>query len=189
MSDSKTNRKKSVRENPLVNSTDTAEEQIEYMIGLCSYGSILVAASNKGVCAIFLDNHAEHLFNELRKQFPGAELIHGNDDFEELLVKVIDYTEAPNSEFEIPLDIRGTPFQQKVWAALVEIPYGKTRTYTEIAMQIGAPDSVRAVAQACAANKLAIVIPCHRVIGLDGNLSGYRWGVQRKQRILQREET
>lgn len=188
MPESKANRNRPARENTLDDSIDTAEEQIEYMIGLCSYGSILVAATNKGICAVFLDNHPDKLYKELRQQFPDAELVHGDERFEKMLVKVIAFIENPNDCFELPLDIRGTTFQQKVWAALVDIPYGETRSYSEVAMQIGTPSAVRAVAQACAANKLAVIIPCHRVISVDGDLSGYRWGIQRKKRLLEREQ-
>lgn len=180
--------KPSQKNRPEVNSTDIAGEEIEYMMGLCHFGSILVACSQKGLCAVFLGDHPSRLLKELRKQFPKADLVGGDDEFEKLLVKVITFVEAPNKKFNIPLDIRGTAFQHRVWDALAKIPYGKTSNYTEVAMRIGAPKAVRAVAQACAANKLAVVIPCHRVLRLDGDLSGYQWGIKIKRELLEREQ-
>ncbi len=188
MSEPKTSRKKITRDTPQVDSIDSAEEQIEYMIGLCSYGSILLATSSKGVCAVFLGDHPDALFVELRQQFPEAEFIAGDDKFEQLLVEVINFVESPDKELDLALDIRGSSFQRAVWAALMEIPYGETCTYTELAMRIGSPSAVRAVAQACAANRIAVIIPCHRVVRLDGDLSGYRWGTKRKQRLLEKEQ-
>lgn len=188
MSEIKTNRKKITRETPLVDSIDSAEEQIEYMIGLCSYGSILLASSRKGICAVFLGDHPDSLFVDLRQQFPEAEFIAGDEEFEQLLVEVINYVESPDKELDLALDIRGSSFQRSVWAALMEIPYGETCTYTELALRVGSPAAVRAIAQACAANKIAVIIPCHRVVRLDGDLSGYRWGIKRKQRLLEKEK-
>ena len=189
MAGTKTNRDKLRGDTPLIDSIDSAEEQIEYMIGLCRYGSILLATSMQGICAVFLDDHPDHLFVELRQQFPEAEFIAGDEEFEKLLVEVINYIESPKDVANFTLDLRGSTFQRNVWAALVEIPYGETCTYTELALRIGAPTSIRAVAQACAANRIAIIIPCHRVIKLDGGLSGYRWGTNRKQRLLDREKS
>ncbi len=171
-----------------LNSADIAGEEIEYMMGLCHYGSILVACSLKGLCAVFLGDHPSRLLKELRRQFPKADLVGGDDEFEKLLVKVITFVEAPDKKLKIPLDIRGTAFQQRVWDALIKIPYGKTSNYKEVAMRIGAPKAIRAVAQACAANKLAVVIPCHRVLRLDGDLSGYQWGIKIKRQLLDREQ-
>ena len=127
------------------------------------------------------------LLRDLQDRFPRAELLGGDNDFEQQVAKVIGLVEAPKVGLDLPLDIRGTAFQQRVWQALRKIPAGMTASYTEIAQQIGAPRSVRAVAQACAANALAVAIPCHRVVRSDGGLSGYRWGVERKCALLERE--
>ncbi len=160
---------------------------IRFAIGECSLGSILVAASEKGVCAIFLGDDPEALVRDLQHRFRKAHLIGGDRAFEELVAKVVGFVEAPKLGLDLPLDVRGTAFQQRVWQALVEIPLGSTASYTEIAKRIGAPKSVRAVAGACGANPIAVVIPCHRVLRHDGNLSGYHWGVERKQALLDRE--
>ena len=130
---------------------------------------------------------AEALLNELRDQFPRAHLVGGDREFERIAAKVIAFVEAPRGSLELPLDIQGTAFQHRVWEALRRIPAGATASYTEIAEAIGAPKSVRAVASACAANRLAVAIPCHRVIRTGGALSGYRWGVERKRALLKRE--
>ena len=127
------------------------------------------------------------LARELQDQFPRAKLIGGDAGFEQLVAKVVGLVEAPGVGLDLPLDVRGTAFQQRVWQALREIPAGETVSYTELARRIGAPKSVRAVAQACGANRLAVAIPCHRVVRNDGALSGYRWGVERKRTLLERE--
>ena len=160
---------------------------IRFAIGECSLGSILVAASERGVCAILLGDDPDELARELQDRFPRAVLIGGDAGFEELVAKVVGLVEAPRLGLDLPLDVRGTVFQQRVWQALREIPAGKTVSYTEIAKRIGVPKSVRAVAQACSANSLAVAIPCHRVVRHDGGLSGYRWGVERKRVLLDRE--
>jgi len=160
---------------------------IRFAIGECSLGSILVAASERGVCAILLGDDPDELARELQDRFPRAVLIGGDAGFEELVAKVVGLVEAPRLGLDLPLDVRGTVFQQRVWQALREIPAGKTVSYTEIAKRIGVPKSVRAVAQACSANPLAVAIPCHRVVRNDGGLSGYRWGVERKRVLLDRE--
>lgn len=161
--------------------------EIRFAIGQCSLGAILVAQSARGVCAILLGDDPDVLARQLQDQFPHARLIGGDRKFERLVAKVVGVIEAPRLELKLPLDLRGTVFQQRVWRALGRIPAGKTATYAEIARRIGAPRAVRAVAQACAANRLAIAIPCHRVIRTDGALSGYRWGVERKRELLRRE--
>jgi AraC family transcriptional regulator of adaptative response/methylated-DNA-[protein]-cysteine methyltransferase len=161
--------------------------EIRFAIGECSLGSILVASSERGVCAISLSNDPEQLIHELQDRFPHATLIGGDEDFEQLVAKVVGFIEAPAIGLDLPLDIRGTAFQQRVWQALRQVPAGTTVSYTEIANRIGSPKAVRAVAGACAANTLAVAIPCHRVVRNDGDLSGYRWGVVRKQALLQRE--
>lgn len=164
------------------------ETDIHFAIGECSLGSILVAMSERGVCSIVMGgDDAERPVRDLQKQFPNANLIGGESGYEEMVAKVIGLVEQPGLGLDLPLDIRGTAFQQRVWKALREIPVGKTASYAEIARKIGEPKAVRGVAQACAANKLAVAIPCHRVVRSDGALSGYRWGVERKRELLDRE--
>ncbi len=164
-----------------------ANTAIRFAIGQCALGAILVAASDRGVCAIFLGDDPDALARELQDRFPRAELIGGDADFEQRVAKVVGFVENPALGLELPLDVRGTAFQQRVWQALVAIPPGETVSYSELARRIGAPKAVRAVAQACAANTLAVAIPCHRVVRNDGALAGYRWGVERKRALLERE--
>jgi AraC family transcriptional regulator of adaptative response/methylated-DNA-[protein]-cysteine methyltransferase len=164
-----------------------ANTEIRFAIGGCSLGAILVAASERGVCAILMGDEPDELARDLQDHFPRAKLIGGDTEFEQLVAKVVGFVEAPGLGLDLPLDVRGTAFQQRVWQALREIPAGKTASYAEIAKKIGSPNSVRAVAQACAANSLAVAIPCHRVVRNDGGLSGYRWGVERKRALLDRE--
>jgi AraC family transcriptional regulator of adaptative response/methylated-DNA-[protein]-cysteine methyltransferase len=161
--------------------------EIHFAIGECSLGSILVARSERGVCAIMLGDDPDRLARDLQDRFPRANLIGGDAGFESLVAKVVGLVEAPAVGLDLPLDVRGTAFQHRVWQALREIPAGETASYADIARRIGAPRSVRAVAQACAANALAVAIPCHRVVRNDGALSGYRWGVERKRALLERE--
>ncbi|HLA29111.1 MAG TPA: bifunctional DNA-binding transcriptional regulator/O6-methylguanine-DNA methyltransferase Ada [Syntrophales bacterium] len=161
--------------------------EIRFAVGECSLGSILVAASERGVCAIFLGDDPDKLTRNLQDRFPKANLVGGDADFEQLVSKVVGFVEAPRLGLDLPLDVRGTAFQQRVWQALREIPEGETASYTEIAKRIGAPKSIRAVARACAANTLAVAIPCHRVVRNDGRLLGYRWGVERKRALLDKE--
>ncbi|HTH79390.1 MAG TPA: bifunctional DNA-binding transcriptional regulator/O6-methylguanine-DNA methyltransferase Ada [Ramlibacter sp.] len=160
---------------------------IHFAVGECSLGSILVAKSERGVCAIWLGDDPDALVRELQDRFPRAQLHGGDAEFEALVARVVGAVEHPRTRLELPLDIRGTAFQRKVWQALQAISPGETASYTEIARRIGAPQSVRAVAQACAANPVALAIPCHRVVRSDGALSGYRWGVERKAALLKRE--
>lgn len=160
---------------------------IRFAVGECSLGSILVAQSGRGICAILLGDDPNLLARELQDQFPKANLIGGDADFERLVAKIVGFVEEPALGLDLPLDVRGTAFQQRVWQALRQIPAGSTASYTEVAKQIGSPNSVRAVAQACGANRLAVAIPCHRVIRHDGGLSGYRWGVERKRALLRKE--
>lgn len=164
-----------------------ANTEIRFAIGECSLGSILVAASERGVCAILMGDDPDELARDLQDRFPRANLIGGDTKFEQLVAKVVGFVEAPGLGLDLPLDVRGTAFQQRVWQALREIPAGETVSYADIANRIGSPKSVRAVAQACAANMLAVAIPCHRVVRNDGGLSGYRWGVERKRALLNRE--
>jgi AraC family transcriptional regulator of adaptative response/methylated-DNA-[protein]-cysteine methyltransferase len=161
--------------------------EIRFAIGDCSLGAILVAATARGVCAILLGDDPEALLHDLEQRFPRARLVGADAAFEQLVAQVVGLVEQPRIGTRLPLDIRGTAFQQRVWKALRRIPAGKTASYAQIASRIGAPRAVRAVAQACAANALAVAIPCHRVVRTDGKLSGYRWGVERKRTLLDRE--
>ena len=164
-----------------------ADTEIRFAIGECSLGAILVAQSGRGICAIALGDDPDALARELQDRFPQARLIGGDAAFEALVAKVVGFVEAPGVGLELPLDVRGTAFQQRVWQALRQVPLGRTVSYAELAERIGAPRAIRAVAQACAANPLAVAIPCHRVVRRDGTLSGYRWGVERKRTLLERE--
>jgi AraC family transcriptional regulator of adaptative response/methylated-DNA-[protein]-cysteine methyltransferase len=164
-----------------------ANTEIRFAIGECFLGAILVATSDRGVCAILLGDAPDALARDLQDQFPRAHLIGGDTEFEELVATVVGFVEAPGIGLDLPLDVRGTAFQQRVWQALRAIPAGDTVSYAEIANRIGSPNAVRAVAQACAANALAVAIPCHRVVRNDGGLSGYRWGVERKRALLAKE--
>ena len=164
-----------------------ARAEIRFAVGECSLGSILVARSERGVCAIFLGDDPDALTRELQDRFPRATLIGADPAFEDVVAKVVGLIEAPGTGVDLPLDVRGTAFQQRVWRALREIPAGSTASYREIARRIGAPRAVRAVAHACAVNPVAVAIPCHRVVRSDGGLAGYRWGVERKRELLERE--
>jgi len=160
---------------------------IRFAVGQCSLGAILVAQSQRGICAILLGDDPDYLVRDLQDQFPRAELIGCDREFEQLIAQVVGFIEAPSVGLHLPLDIRGTAFQERVWRALREIPPGTTATYTGIAAHIGSPRAVRAVARACATNRIAVAIPCHRVVRRDGSLAGYRWGVSRKRELLRRE--
>lgn len=160
---------------------------MHFAVGECSLGSILVAASDKGIAAILFGEDPEALVHDLEDRFPKANLIGGDSAFEDVMAKVVGLVEAPEIGIDLPLDMRGTAFQHRVWQALSKIPVGTTATYSEIASRIGMPRAVRAVAAACAANRIAVAIPCHRVVRNDGSLSGYRWGVERKRKLLDRE--
>jgi AraC family transcriptional regulator of adaptative response/methylated-DNA-[protein]-cysteine methyltransferase len=164
-----------------------AGESIHFAVGECSLGSVLVAATGTGVCAILLGDEPDDLVRNLQDRFPKARLVGGDAGFERLVARVVGLVEAPGVAIELPLDVRGTAFQQRVWQALRKIPAGSTASYAEIARRIGMPKAVRAVAHACGANPVAIAIPCHRVVRHDGALSGYRWGVERKRALLARE--
>jgi AraC family transcriptional regulator of adaptative response/methylated-DNA-[protein]-cysteine methyltransferase len=165
-----------------------ADLAIRFAVGQCSLGAIVVAATDKGVCSIALGDDPEQLVRDLQDRFARAELIGGDADFEQLVAQVVAFVESPQQQFDLPLDVRGTAFQQRVWRALQKIPAGSTVSYATLARRIGAPAAVRAVAQACGANKIAVAIPCHRVVRTDGSLSGYRWGVERKRELLEREQ-
>lgn len=160
---------------------------IKFAVGECSLGSILAAQSERGICAILLGEDPDALVRDLQDRFPRAHLVGDDRDFERTIATVIGFVESPHTELNLPLDVRGTSFQQRVWQALRRVPVGQTVTYAQIAARIGAPKAVRAVASACAANAIAVAIPCHRVIRNDGALSGYRWGVERKRALLEKE--
>lgn len=164
-------------------------ETIHYALGQSSLGGVLVARTAKGICAVLLGEDFQMLKRDLRTRFPQAVLMPGGMAVQDLLGRVTQLIEAPAkvSKPRLSLDAHGTPFQRRVWDAPLEIPVGKTASYTEIARRIGAPNAVRAVAQACGANSIAVAIPCHRVVRNDGELSGYRWGVERKRTLLARE--
>ncbi len=164
-----------------------ADTRVRFAVGRCSLGAILVAQTERGICAIALGDDPDLLVRALQDQFANAELIGADTAFEQRVAQVIAFVEAPGIGLDLPLDLRGTAFQQRVWQALRRIPPGRTASYTEIAACIGAPAAVRAVAGACAANPVAVAVPCHRVVRRDGALSGYRWGVERKRALLQRE--
>jgi AraC family transcriptional regulator of adaptative response/methylated-DNA-[protein]-cysteine methyltransferase len=164
-----------------------AQIDIRFAVGECSLGSILVAESDRGICAILLGDDPHALTRDLQDRFAQANLIGSDANFERRVAHVIGFIEAPALGLDLPLDVRGTAFQQRVWRALREVPAGTTISYSELAQRIGAPNSTRAIAQACASNLLAVAIPCHRVIRTDGALSGYRWGIERKRALLQRE--
>ena len=162
-------------------------ESIKFAVGECGLGSILVAASTAGICAILLGDSPNELAEDLQDRFPDATLEGGDHSFEAWVAKVIGFVEAPQLGLDLPLDIRGTAFQQRVWQALRAIPIGSTVSYAEVARAIGSPKAARAIAKACAANAIAIAIPCHRVVRNDGAISGYRWGVERKRQLLEQE--
>jgi AraC family transcriptional regulator, regulatory protein of adaptative response / methylated-DNA-[protein]-cysteine methyltransferase len=161
--------------------------EVRFAVGECSLGAILVAQSQRGICAILLGNDPDALVRDLQDMFRKASIIGGDAEFETLVAQVVGFVEAPALGLNLPLDVRGTAFQERVWQGLRDIPPGLTVSYGEIAARIGSPRSVRAVAQACGANRIAVAIPCHRVVRRDGDISGYRWGVERKRVLLQRE--
>jgi AraC family transcriptional regulator of adaptative response/methylated-DNA-[protein]-cysteine methyltransferase len=162
-------------------------EEIRFAVGKSSLGAILVASSKQGVVSVLLGDDPEELVRDLQDRFPRAYLIGADREYEALVARVVGFVEAPGLGLDLPLDVRGTAFQQRVWQALREIPVGRTVSYADIAHRIGAPKAVRAVAGACAANRLAVAIPCHRVVRHNGALSGYAWGVDRKRMLLERE--
>jgi AraC family transcriptional regulator, regulatory protein of adaptative response / methylated-DNA-[protein]-cysteine methyltransferase len=166
---------------------DGTGTNIFFAIRECSLGSLLIGQGTRGVCSILIGEDPTLLARDLQDQFPEANLIGSESGYKQLVAKVVSLIENPGAGLDLPLDIRGTAFQQRVWHALQKIPSGSTASYTDIANQIGTPGAVRAVARACGANALAVVIPCHRVIRNDGSLSGYRWGVERKRALLERE--
>ncbi len=165
-----------------------AGEIIRYTIGRSSLGGVLVAATDKGICAIMLGDDPDILIGELRGQFSKARLVAGDPEFDNWVLQVVAFVDDPHLGLDLPLDIRGTAFQRLVWQALRAIPMGETRTYTDIAEALGMPNAVRAVAGACASNAVAVAIPCHRVHRIGGALAGYRWGIERKRALLDKEK-
>ena len=163
------------------------DQQIEYTTGSSPLGRILAAATERGLCSVILDSTDEALLTKLGQQFPAASLT-SRPEMSEMLDQVLSSLTEHPAALDLPLDLRATAFQMRVWEALKCIPRGETRTYTEIACAIGQPTAVRAVARACASNPVAVVIPCHRVIGSSGDLTGYRWGVERKRKLLELEK-
>ena len=162
-------------------------EEIRFAVGQTFLGAILVASSEKGVAAILLGDDPDELVRSLQDRFPKAHLVGADRRYEAMVARVVGLVEAPGIGLDLPLDVRGTAFQQRVWQALREIPVGETVCYAEIALRVGSPQAARAVAAACAANNLAVAIPCHRVVRKDGALSGYAWGVERRRTLLDRE--
>ena len=165
---------------------DTAEV-IRFAFADASLGRVLAARSERGVCAVLLGADRGALLEDLGNRFPSAELVEDPFDAGTVAAEVAAFIEHPIRDLDLPLDLRGTPFQQCVWTALRAIPAGTTASYTEIAATIGHPESVRAVAGACGANAVAVIVPCHRALRADGSLSGYRWGLARKKSLLERE--
>lgn len=166
------------------------DAQVSYAVATCSLGLLLVARSELGLCAVFLGDERAVLVRDLQRQFPAAALLAADNDLRQLMQRVQELIEVPGGNpalTGLQLDVRGTAFQQRVWSALAEVPAGRTVTYLELARRISAPKAFRAVAQACGANTLAVLIPCHRVVRSDGSLAGYRWGVNRKRALLSRE--
>lgn len=160
---------------------------LAFEIGTCALGRVLVAATPQGIAAILLGDDADALVRDLERRFKAATLASGDAVLADTTEKVVGLVENPAASLDLPLDMRGTPFQRRVWEALRQIPAGTTATYRQIAETVGMPMAVRAVATACAANHLAVAVPCHRVVRMDGSLGGYRWGIERKQELLSRE--
>jgi AraC family transcriptional regulator of adaptative response/methylated-DNA-[protein]-cysteine methyltransferase len=164
------------------------DERIRFAVGECSLGHLVVAATEKGICEVRLGNDPQLLVEELQDRFSRAELIGDDPAFQSLVQLVVSHIEAPHDRNDaLPLDVRGTAFQQRVWEALLSIPAGETASYADIALRIGQPSATRAVARACGANRIAVLIPCHRVVRTDGSSGGYRWGIERKRALLDRE--
>jgi AraC family transcriptional regulator, regulatory protein of adaptative response / methylated-DNA-[protein]-cysteine methyltransferase len=165
------------------------EVTIRYAVADCALGLVLVAGTARGICSVRFGDRQASLEQELHQDFPRASIEKGDDDFDRWVRAILDHIEEPGHSINLPLDIQGTAFQQRVWQALREIPPGQTASYSEVATRIGQPTAARAVARACGTNPVAVVVPCHRVVGTRGRLGGYRWGIERKQKLLKREFT
>jgi AraC family transcriptional regulator, regulatory protein of adaptative response / methylated-DNA-[protein]-cysteine methyltransferase len=164
-------------------------DTISYATGESALGRVLVARSISGVCAILIGADDDELVTDLAPRFPDAKLVANEAIVQDDLAKVIRSADKPSEGLDLALDLRGTPFQRRVWEMLRTVPVGTTVAYTELADSIGAPNSVRAVAGACASNPIALAVPCHRVVGSDGDLAGYRWGIERKRELIEKEAT
>ena len=173
---------------PQLEMTRQAREEMRFAIGDSSLGRVLVARSSKGVSAVLLGDDDDALRSDVARRFPHATLVDDSQGTESMTAYVIALIDSPSRSVDVPLDLRGSRFQQRVWAALCEIPRGATETYTDVAQRLGMPNAARAVARACATNPIAVLIPCHRVVRRDGDLSGYRWGLERKRALLHREQ-
>lgn len=171
----------------MTNATDSMTETIRYRVRQCTLGPLLIAANDRGVCAILFGDDPQALATDLAVRFPDSTLTQGDDTFDRMADRVMRFIDKPNGRVDFPLDASGTDFQKRVWQALREIAPGTTASYKEVAIRIGAPRAVRAIARACAANPVAVAIPCHRVVRSDGSMSGYRWGTARKRALLDRE--
>jgi AraC family transcriptional regulator of adaptative response/methylated-DNA-[protein]-cysteine methyltransferase len=165
-----------------------AGAKITFAVAECELGWLLVAATEKGICAVRLGANANELELGLRNEFSAAQINPDTGDLSKSVKQILEHLEGIRPDLNLPLDVQATAFQRLVWEALVAIPYGATKSYGEVAKAIGRPSAVRAVARACATNPVALVVPCHRVIGSNKNLSGYRWGIERKKKLLQREQ-
>ena len=163
-------------------------EVIRYTVGKCSFDSIVMAVSSEGICAIFIGDSPEDLIVDLYRRFPIALVERADELLAGMLNNVTEFIDNPRIPLILELDLRGTPFQKKVWHAVASIPYGNTASYADIALDIGMPRSARAVARACAVNSIAVVIPCHRVIRSDGTVAGYRFGAEHRTRLLNKEQ-
>lgn len=164
-------------------------EPIDYGTAACRLGRVLVATTERGLCAVLLGDDEDGLLSDLRRRFPRAELEAGSKSFQSTLDRVVNLIDhSAKLTPSLPLDLRGTAFQRKVWDALQDIPPGRTTTYGELAQRVGLPGGARAVAQACGANPVSVVVPCHRVVAADGGLGGYRWGIERKRVLLAQEQ-
>lgn len=168
-------------------SKSVVSDSLSFALGRCFLGTVLIAKSDKGLSAVFLGNTPDQLIKELYQQFPDMTINSDNKGMTRLLSDVIKFIEKPDQQSNFRLDVQGTDFQKQIWQELRQIPPGTTISYSQLAEQLGSPKAARAVANACAANKLAVLIPCHRVVRADGSLSGYRWGVDRKQKLLAKE--
>lgn len=165
----------------------SSRDTIRHATATSSLGAVLLAATDRGICALLMGDDPQELAAELKRRFPAADLVAGDREFSGMVARAIGHLEAPSKPWDLPLDLQGTAFQLRVWQELRRIPAGSTDSYAGVARKIGRPAAVRAVAGACAANPVAVAIPCHRVLRGDGGLSGYRWGIDRKRALLERE--